>query len=60
MRSLEFLGTSRRSDFWWFVLSLALILAVTHLMAQRWGLLIAQISALLVIVPWIAACTRRL
>ena len=56
LRGLEFTGTTPRADFWWFALAVLMLLALAKLL----GLLPLQIAALLVLLPWIAACTRRL
>ena len=60
LRGLEFTGTTPRADFWWFALAVAMVLAFAQLSAEaigQWGL---EITSLLVLLPWIAACTRRL
>lgn len=60
IRGLDFTGVTPRPDFWWFVLGVAMVLALAQLLAQAWGPLPLQIASLLVLLPWIAACTRRL
>jgi transcriptional regulator with XRE-family HTH domain len=60
MRGLEFTGTTARADFWWFALAVVMLLALAELLAQAFGPLPLQIASLLVLVPWVAACTRRL
>ncbi len=60
LRSLEFSGVTPRTDFWWFALAVAMFLAFAELVAASLGSLPLQIAALLVLLPWIAACTRRL
>ncbi|MEE4637441.1 MAG: DUF805 domain-containing protein [Wenzhouxiangella sp.] len=60
LRSLEFNGTTPRADFWWFALAVAMLLAFATLLAEALGPLPLQIASLLVLLPWIAACTRRL
>ncbi len=60
LRSLEFSGSTSRADFWWFTLAVAMLLAFAKLLAEVVGPLPLQIAALLVLLPWIAACTRRL
>lgn len=60
LRGLEFTGTTRRADFWWFALAVAMVLAFAELLAEVTGPLPLQIASLAVLLPWIAACTRRL
>jgi transcriptional regulator with XRE-family HTH domain len=60
LRGLEFTGTTTRVDFWWFTLGVVMLLALTNLFAQVVGQLPLDIASLLVLLPWIAACTRRL
>jgi transcriptional regulator with XRE-family HTH domain len=60
LRGLEFTGTTRRADFWWFALAVAMVLAFAELLAEVTGPLPLQIASLGVLLPWIAACTRRL
>jgi transcriptional regulator with XRE-family HTH domain len=60
LRGLEFNGTTLRADFWWFALAVIMVLAFADLLAEVVGLLPLQIASLLVLLPWIAACTRRL
>ncbi len=60
LRGLEFHGTTARRSFWWFALAVAMLLAFATLLADQWGPLFLQIAALLVVIPWVAACTRRL
>jgi transcriptional regulator with XRE-family HTH domain len=60
LRGLEFTGVTPRADFWWFALAVAMLLAFATLLAQAVGPLPLQIASLLVLLPWIAACTRRL
>lgn len=56
LRGLEFGGTTARAEFWWFALAIALLLALAKVL----GPLPLQIACLLVLLPWLAACTRRL
>lgn len=60
LRGLEFTGITPRADFWWFALAVAMVLAFAQLFAESVGPLPLQIASLLVLLPWIAACTRRL
>jgi hypothetical protein len=60
LRSLDFLGTTSRADFWWFALAIAMVLAVAKVLAEAVGPLPLQIASVLALLPWIAACTRRL
>lgn len=57
---LEFSGTTPRSDFWWFALGVIILLAFVKLLGEVFGPLPLQIASLVVLLPWIAACTRRL
>lgn len=60
LRGLDFIGTTARADFWWFALAIAMVLALAKLLAEAVGPLPLQIASLLVLLPWIAACARRL
>lgn len=60
LHGLEFTGITPRADFWWFALAVAMLLAFAELLAEVVGPLPLQIATLLVLLPWIAACTRRL
>ncbi|WP_404632595.1 DUF805 domain-containing protein [Dyella ginsengisoli] len=60
LRGLEFTGTTPRAEFWWFALAVAMVLAFAQLLAEAMGPLPLQIASLAVLLPWIAACTRRL
>jgi transcriptional regulator with XRE-family HTH domain len=60
LRGLEFTGTTPRADFWWFALAVSMLLAFAQLLAEALGPLPLQIASLVVLLPWIAACTRRL
>lgn len=60
IRGLEFTGTTQRADFWWFALGVAMLLAFAKLLSEVLGSLPLQIASLAVLLPWIAACTRRL
>jgi transcriptional regulator with XRE-family HTH domain len=60
LRGLEFTGVTARAEFWWFALAVVMVLALARLLAEVVGALPLQIASLLVLLPWIAACTRRL
>lgn len=60
LAGLEFNGTTPRADFWWFALGVAMLLAFAKLLGEILGPLPLQIASLVVVLPWIAACTRRL
>jgi uncharacterized membrane protein YhaH (DUF805 family)/DNA-binding XRE family transcriptional regulator len=60
LRGLEFTGTTQRADFWWFALAVVMLLAFASLFDEAVGSLPLDIASLLVLLPWIAACTRRL
>lgn len=60
LRGLEFTGITPRTEFWWFALAVAMVLAFAELLAEAMGPLPLQIASLAVLLPWIAACTRRL
>ena len=60
LRGLEFDGTTARADFWWFALAVVMVLAFASLFTEAAGPLPMEIVSLLVLLPWIAACTRRL
>lgn len=60
LRGLEFTGITPRADFWWFALAVAMLLALASLLAEVAGPLPLQLASLLVLLPWVAACTRRL
>jgi transcriptional regulator with XRE-family HTH domain len=60
LRGLQFTGVTARAEFWWFALAVVMVLALGQLLSEAVGPLSMQIAALLVLLPWIAACTRRL
>ena len=60
LRGLDFGGRTSRPNFWWFALAVTMLLALAQLLAETMGSLPLLIVALLVLLPWIAACTRRL
>jgi transcriptional regulator with XRE-family HTH domain len=60
LSGLEFTGSTPRADFWWFALGVAMLLAFVKLLGEVLGPLPLQIASLVVLLPWIAACTRRL
>lgn len=59
-RALEFNGTTSRPDFWWFALSVGVLLGLATLLAGPLGTLPLKIASLAALLPWVAACTRRL
>ncbi|UGB36862.1 DUF805 domain-containing protein [Frateuria soli] len=60
LRGLDFTGTTPRAAFWWFALGVVMLLALAQMLSDAMGPLPIQIASLVVLVPWIAACTRRL
>lgn len=60
VRGLDFEGTSSREAFWWFALAVAMVLAVGEQLTESFGPLPLGLASLVVVVPWVAACTRRL
>ena len=60
VRGLDFRGTTPRAAFWWFALAVAMVLAFGEALGQAMGPLPVRIAGLVVLIPWIAACTRRL
>ena len=60
VRGLDFEGTSSREEFWWFALAVAMILALGEQLTESFGPLPLGLASLVVAVPWVAACTRRL
>ena len=59
-RALDFSGTTTRANFWWFALAMMMVLAFARLLVQAVGPLPLQIAGLLVFLPWVSACSRRL
>jgi transcriptional regulator with XRE-family HTH domain len=57
---LEYTGSTPRADFWWFALAVTMLLAFAKLLGEVLGTLPLLIASLVVLLPWIAACTRRL
>jgi uncharacterized membrane protein YhaH (DUF805 family) len=57
---LRFTGTTTRFDFWWFALGVMMLLAFVKLLGEVLGPVPLQLASLVVLLPWIAACTRRL
>jgi uncharacterized membrane protein YhaH (DUF805 family)/DNA-binding XRE family transcriptional regulator len=60
LQGLTFTGTTPRAAFWWFALAVAMLLAFAQLLSDAVGPLPMQMASLAVLLPWIAACTRRL
>ena len=61
LKGLEFSGLTSRADFWWLALAITMLLAFAKLLAEAFASpLPVQIASLLVLLPWVAACTRRL
>ena len=60
IRGLDFDGTTPRARFWWFALAILMFLALAELISESFGPLPLQLASLLMLLPWIAACTRRL
>lgn len=61
LKGLEFSGMTSRADFWWLALAITMLLALAKLLGDAFASpLPMQISSLLVLLPWVAACTRRL
>jgi uncharacterized membrane protein YhaH (DUF805 family) len=60
VRGLDFTGTTSRENFWWFQLAIALVLAVAQAISKSFGPLPMELALLVVLVPWTAACIRRL
>lgn len=60
IRGLDFRGTTSRPDFWWFALAVAMVLAFGEALGEAMGPMPVRIAGLVVLIPWIAACTRRL
>lgn len=60
MRGLDFEGRTPREPFWWFALAVLMTLAFAQLIAESVGALPLELASLVVLVPWLAACTRRL
>lgn len=57
---LDFTSTATRPEFWWFALAVCFLLALAKLLGGFFGPLLGQLVGLLLLVPWLAACTRRL
>lgn len=57
---LEFTGITPRADFWWFALGVMMVLAFAKLLSETLGPLPLLLASLVVLLPWLAACTRRL
>lgn len=60
LQGLEFTGKTSRPDFWWFALAVIVLLAFAQLLSEAMGPLPLKIASLVVLIPWLAACSRRL
>jgi len=60
VRGLDFNGTTSRPDFWWFLLAVVMVLAFVQLLAEALGALPFRLAQLVVLLPFVAACARRL
>lgn len=60
VRGLDFTGTTPRAAFWWFLLAVEMVMVLTSILSQTFGPLPFQIAALLLLLPLVAAFTRRL
>lgn len=60
MRGLDITGVTPRREFWWFVLAVVMFLGLARILSEHWGEIPLQLASILVLLPWIAACTRRL
>ncbi|HEX4855144.1 DUF805 domain-containing protein [Arenimonas sp.] len=61
VRGLDFVGTTRRADFWWFALAVLMLLSLAQMLAEAVAHpLPMQLASLATLLPWIAAVTRRL
>jgi len=59
-RSLDFNGTTKLAEFWWFTLGMIMFLAFAKILSATFGQLVFHLASLLVLLPWISVCTRRL
>jgi len=60
VRGLDFTGVMARAEFWWFVLAVVMFLGLAQILSEYLGALPMQLASIVVLLPWIAACTRRL
>jgi transcriptional regulator with XRE-family HTH domain len=60
LRGLDFSGVTPRGEFWWFVLAVVMFLGLAQILSEYLGALPLQLAGIAVLLPWIAACTRRL
>lgn len=60
VRGLDFIGTTSRPDFWWFLLAVVMVLAFAQLLAESFGALPFRLAQLAVLLPLGAASARRL
>ncbi|QKK02676.1 MAG: DUF805 domain-containing protein [Pseudomonadota bacterium] len=60
IRGLDFTGVTPRGAFWWFALAVVMFLGLAQILSEYLGALPMQLASIVVLLPWIAACTRRL
>lgn len=60
LNGLTFIGVTTRTDFWWFALGVTMVLALAKILGEFLGPIPFQVASLIVLLPWLAACTRRL
>jgi transcriptional regulator with XRE-family HTH domain len=60
LRGLDFVGTSTRPEYWWFFLAVVMVLAFVQIIAESVGALPFRLVQLVVLLPFLAACARRL
>jgi uncharacterized membrane protein YhaH (DUF805 family)/DNA-binding XRE family transcriptional regulator len=60
VRGLDFTGVTPRGEFWWFALAVVMFLGLAQILSEYLGALPMQLAGIVVLLPWISACTRRL